>query len=72
MEELETFYVIETLDDLYVVEDEIFKGKVLDGILELATPFESYETAQHFLKEMEEAQIKGKIKKAKTYISIVE
>lgn len=70
MEELNVFYIIETSDNLYVVEDDIFEGKVLDGILELATPFETYESAQQFLKEMEDAHIHGKVRKAKTYISI--
>lgn len=72
MEEIDSFYVIETSDELYLVEDEIYDGKVVEGILELATRFQSNESAQEFLIEMKEAEIQGKIKKAKTYISVVE
>ena len=71
MEEIELFYVIETSDELYVVEDEIYDDKVVEGVLELATRFQSFESAQEFLKEMKEAKIQGEIRKAKTYISVV-
>ncbi|MCZ8538295.1 hypothetical protein M9R32_13950 [Paenisporosarcina quisquiliarum] len=71
MEELETVYVIETLEDLYVVEDEVFEGKVLDGVLELATQFNSRREANDFLAEMSEAGISGKIKEAKIFIKVM-
>ncbi|MGG0338155.1 hypothetical protein [Priestia aryabhattai] len=71
MEELETVYVIETSKGLYVIEDEIVEGNVLDGILELAVRFESIEEAENFLQEMTNVSIGGKIRKAKIYIEVV-
>ncbi|MFF2875065.1 hypothetical protein ACFVR2_01955 [Gottfriedia sp. NPDC057991] len=71
MEELETVYVIETSEDMYVVEDEVFEGKVLEGVLELATRFYSFEDAEEFLKEMQESGNEGTVRPAKIYIKVV-
>lgn len=74
VEAYDSCYVIQTSTDeisgLYVVEDDIFEGKVLDGILELAVKFESVEKAQSFLKEMNEHHISGVIKKAHMFIAV--
>lgn len=56
------FYVIQTSEDLYIVEDEIYEGKVLEGVLELATRFETSDQAKDFLLEMEKMKISGEIK----------
>ncbi|WP_129688292.1 hypothetical protein [Gottfriedia acidiceleris] len=71
MKELETVYVIETSEDLYVVEDDIFDEKVLDGVLELATRFYSYEDAEEFLKEMQKTGNEGKMRAAKIFIEVI-
>ncbi|WP_102345899.1 hypothetical protein [Bacillus sp. Marseille-P3661] len=71
MEELDTVYVIETSEDLYLVEDEIYEGSVLEGILELAVKFDSYEDAEVFLKDMKDVGIKGQIRTAKIYIEVI-
>jgi hypothetical protein len=71
MEELNTVYVIETSEALYVVEDEIYDGKVLDGILELAVQFDTIDDAEKFLEEMKEFGIQGKVKTAKIWIEVV-
>lgn len=72
MAELDTVFVIETLDDLYVVEDEVFEGKVLDGALELATRFHTIEDANDFLREMDNAGIQGTIQEARIFIELVQ
>lgn len=71
MEELDTVYVIETREDLYVVEDEVVDKKVLDGVLELATQFNSHIEATDFLKEMSESGITGKVIEAKIFIKVI-
>lgn len=74
VEELDRCFVIQTSIDsivgLYVVEDDIFEGKVLDGTLENALRFQSIQEAEEFLKEMKLNQIEGRIKTARLYISI--
>lgn len=72
MAELDTVFVIETLDDLYVVEDEVVEGEVLDGVLELATRFHSIEEANDFLREMDNAGIHGTIQEARIFIELVQ
>jgi len=72
MAELDTVFLIETLEDLYVVEDEIVDGKVLDGVLELATRFHSSEEANDFLREMGNAGIPGTIQEARIFIELVQ
>lgn len=62
MQELEQYFVIETSPDLYVVEDELFEGKVLDGVLELAVRFDSLDQAQVFLDEMKKERIDARIR----------
>ncbi|MBW9234648.1 hypothetical protein JQK62_20820 [Leptospira santarosai] len=71
MDELDTVYVIETLEDLYVVEDEVYEGKVLDGVLELATQFNTRGEANDFLAEMREAGITGNVMEAKVFIKVM-
>lgn len=72
MEELNSVFVIETTESLYVVEDEIYDGKVLDGILELAVQFDRKEDAEKFLEEMKEFGLQGKVKTAKIWIDVVD
>ena len=72
MAELDTVFVIETSDDLYVVEDEIVEGKILDGVLELATRFHCIEEANDFLREMDKAGIPGTIQEARIFIELVQ
>ncbi|WP_214850774.1 hypothetical protein [Exiguobacterium sp. s138] len=74
IEEFDQCFVVQTSMDLnvglYVVEDDIFEGKVLEGTLENAMRFESFQNAEEFLKEMKQNQIEGEIKTARLYISI--
>ncbi|WP_426354591.1 hypothetical protein [Exiguobacterium sp. R-39] len=74
MEELDQCYVIQTSFDssvsLFVVDDSIFEGKILDGTLENATRFESIQEAEEFLNEMKRNHITGEIKTARLYISV--
>ncbi|WP_029330352.1 hypothetical protein [Exiguobacterium oxidotolerans] len=74
IEEYDSHYVVQTSTDeyggLYVVDDSIFEGKVLDGVLDCATRFETIEEAQSFLNEMKKYQIKGVIKKAKLFVAV--
>lgn len=69
MQELEQYFVIETSPDLYVVEDELFEEKVLDGVLELAVRFNSIDQAQKLLDEMKKEKINARIRSAKLIIS---
>lgn len=71
MQELEQYFVIETSPDLYVVEDELFEGKVLDGVLELAVRFDSLDQAQVFLDEMKKERIDARIRTVQLFISVV-
>lgn len=74
IEEYDSYYVVQTRSDeyggLYVVDDSAFEGKVLDGVLDCATRFETVEEAETFLSEMKEHQIKGVVKKAKLFVAI--
>jgi len=74
MEEIDQCYVIQTSTDssvsLFVIEDSIFEGKILDGTLENATRFEHIQEAEEFLDEMKRSQITGEIKSTRLYISI--
>jgi len=74
IEEYDSYYVVQTSIDehcgLYVVDDSIFEGKVLDGVLDCATRFDTVEEAQSFLNEMKEHQIEGVIKKAKLFVAV--
>ena len=72
MQELEQYFVIEISPDLYVVEDELFEGKVLDGVLELAVRFDSLDQAQVFLDEMKKERIDARIRTVQLFISVVE
>lgn len=62
MKKKNIFYVIQTSEELYVVEDEIYEGKVLEGVFELATRFETLDQAQDFLLAMGKTKISGEIK----------
>lgn len=74
IEEYDSYYVVQTSSDeyggLYVVDDSVFEGKVLDGVLDCATRFETVEEAETFLSEMKEHQIEGVVKKAKLFVAI--
>jgi len=72
MGELYTVFVIESSKDLYVLEDEIYNGEILDGVIELATQFDSREEAEEFLVKMEKSKIKGEVKEAKIYIKVID
>ena len=55
-----------------MVEDEVVGGKVLDGVLELATRFHSIEGANDFLRDMGNAGIPGTILEARIFIELVQ